>query len=63
MKVNHITIQFFFADCPSRGRLKFDFVSTRRPKRSTKALSTKRFLSLCKVLGLGEFGVSRFMER
>ena len=44
----------FFADCPSRGRLKFDFVSTRRPKRSTKALSTKRFLSLCKVLGLGE---------
>ena len=51
----------FFADCPSRGRLTFDFVSTRRPKRSTKALSTKRFLSLCKVLGLGELErVSRF---
>ena len=47
-------ISAFFADCPIRGRLRFDFVSTRRPKRSTKALSTKRFLSLCKVLGLGE---------
>ncbi len=53
----------FFADCPSRGRLKFDFVSTRRPKRSCKALSTKRFLSLCKVLGLGELErVSSFYE-
>ena len=53
----------FFADCPIRGRLKFDFVSTRRPKRSTKALSTKRFLSLCKVLGLGELSrVSSFYE-
>ncbi len=53
----------FFADCPVRGRLTFDFVSTRRPKRSCKALSTKRFLSLCKVLGLGELDrVSRFYE-
>ena len=56
----------FFAEPPGgplRGRLKFDFVSTRRPRKSHKALSTKRFLHLCGQLQLGELmRVARFYE-
>jgi len=35
---------------PTRGRLKFDYVSTRRPRRSSRPLSVRRFIQLCQVL-------------
>ena len=51
----------WFVDMPRRGRLKFDFVSTRRPKKSTRPLSVRRFIQLCQVLELGELSrVSKF---
>lgn len=53
----------WFVDMPPRGRLKFDYVSTRRPRKSTRPLSVRRFIQLCQVLQLGELTrVAKFYQ-
>lgn len=49
-----ITTQWF-TSLPRRGKLRFDFVTTRRPNKSTTcALSVRRFVSLSRILKLDE---------
>ena len=53
----------WFVDMPTRGRLKFDYVSTRRPRRGSRPLSVRRFIQLCQVLQLGELArVAKFYQ-
>lgn len=42
----------WFVNMPQRGRLRFDFVSTRRPEISSQVLCPQKFLELCQVLDL-----------
>lgn len=44
----------WFVDMPPSGKLRFDFVSTRRPNRSARPLSVRRFVQLCQRLQLSE---------
>ncbi|EQC36905.1 hypothetical protein SDRG_05733 [Saprolegnia diclina VS20] len=41
----------FFQNVPSKGKLEFDYVSTSRPKRGTKPMSTRRFQQLVQQIG------------
>ncbi|OQR99349.1 hypothetical protein ACHHYP_06946 [Achlya hypogyna] len=41
----------FFQSVPTKGKLEFDYVSTARPKRGTKPMSTRRFQQLVQQIG------------
>ncbi|OQS06210.1 hypothetical protein THRCLA_01739 [Thraustotheca clavata] len=41
----------FFQNIPNKGKLEFDYVSTSRPKRGTKPMSTRRFQQLVQQIG------------
>ncbi|KDO32962.1 hypothetical protein SPRG_02654 [Saprolegnia parasitica CBS 223.65] len=41
----------FFQNLPAKGKLEFDYISTSRPKRGTKPMSTRRFQQLVLQIG------------
>lgn len=47
----------YFIKPPDRGHLKFDYVSTTRPRKGVTPMSVRRFIQLCRVLELDKLGV------
>ena len=47
----------FFIKPPTNGDLKFDYVSTARPRKGVQGISVRRFIQLCRVLQLDKLAV------
>jgi len=56
LRACELSLQWFF-NVPQKGRVTFDYVSTRLPRRSDVALSEKRFLSLLAKLKLTDLAL------